>query len=128
MNISELLNLTTWIEKEIIAKKILKIYQELQHTLEILNHHRNNQPLDFANQKKHLIKTLQSVNTNSLTQAQLEFLVNLNIGNYIGKNGADNIEGVLYKDAIDVATSTNKIREIINKISDGINKSRVLTS
>ena len=78
MNIEELFDLTTWIEREIEARKIVKSYQDLHA---IINHNvqANQEKQPFESQKHSLISILRSVDLAFLTTHQLAFLRKLNI-------------------------------------------------
>lgn len=122
MNVSELFNLTQWITREIEGAQIPQKYQALQ---QILQQHSqpNQQKPPFETQKDDLIKTLKSVPLDQLTRDQIAFLDNLGIANAVGEEGSDQIEDILYKNVIDVATSAKKLQQIHQKLSEGINKS-----
>jgi len=122
MNVSELFDLTYWISREIEKKQIPQKYQTLQT---ILQQHSqpNQQKQPFDSQKEDLINTLINVPLDQLTRDQLEFLSNLGIAQAVGDEGINTIEEVLYKNVIDVATSAQKLQEILQKISEGISKS-----
>ena len=122
MNVSELFDLTQWITREIKGTQIPQKYQALQ---QILQQHSqpNQQKSPFEAQKDDLIKTLKSVPLDQLTRDQIAFLDNLGIANAVGEEGSDQIEDILYKNVIDVATSAQKLQQIHQKISEGISKS-----
>jgi len=122
MNVSELFDLTQWITREIEGAQIPQKYQALQ---KILQQHSqpNQQKPPFETQKDDLIKTLMSVPIDQLTRDQIAFLDNLGIANAVGEEGSDQIEDILYKNVIDVATSAQKLQQIHQKLSEGINKS-----
>ena len=122
MNVSELFDLTQWITREIEGTQIPQKYQALQ---QILQQHSqpNQQKPPFEAQKDDLIKTLKSVPLDQLTRDQIAFLDNLGIANAVGEEGSDQIEDILYKNVIDVATSAQKLQQIHQKISGGISKS-----
>jgi hypothetical protein len=123
MNVSELSNLTHWITNEIENKGIPQKYQTLQALLQ-QHSQPNNQKPPFESQKQDLINTLSSVPLIQLTKDQIEFLSCLGIAQTVGKDGIKEIEDVLYKNVIDVATSARKIQEINQKIVEGIAKSK----
>lgn len=122
MNVSELFELTQWITREIEGTQIPQKYQTLQ---QILQQHSqpNQQKPPFEAQKDDLIKTLKSVPLDQLTRDQIAFLDNLGIANAVGEEGSGQIEDILYKNVIDVATSAQKLLQIHQKISEGISKS-----
>lgn len=122
MNVSELFDLTHWITREIEGVQIPQKYQALQA---IIQQHAqpNQQRQPFESQKEDLIRTLTSVPLGQLTRDQLSFLEQLGIANAVGEEGVITIEDVLYRNVIDVATSAQKLQEIMQKVSNGINKS-----
>lgn len=122
MNVSELYDLTHWIANEVVDKQIPQKYQALQS---ILQQHAqpNQQKQPFETQKEDLINTLKSVPLGQLTRDQLEFLSHLGISQGLSDEGIGAIEEVLYKNVIDVATSAQKLQEMMNKINQGVAKS-----
>jgi len=122
MNVSELFDLTQWITREIEGAQIPQKYQTLQT---ILQQHSqpNQQKQPFESQKDDLIKALKSVPLDQLTRDQIAFLDNLGIANAVGEEGADQVEDILYKNVIDVATSAQKLQQILQKLNEGISKS-----
>jgi len=121
MNVSELFELTNWIQTEIVNRQIPQKYQTLQQILQ-RNAQPNQQKQPFEDQKNDLIESIKKVQINRLTKDQLEFLRNLNIAQAIGKEGVDTIEDILYKNVIDIATAAKKIQEIHQRLTQGIQK------
>jgi len=121
MNVSELFELTNWIQAEIVDRQIPQKYQTLQQILQ-RNAQPNQQKQPFEDQKNDLIESIKKVRINQLTKDQLEFLRNLNIAQAIGKEGVDTIEDILYKNVIDIATAAKKIQEIHQRLTQGIQK------
>ena len=122
MNVSELFELTHWITREIEGAQIPQKYQTLQT---ILQQHSqpNQQKTPFESQKDDLINALNKVPLGQLTRDQLDFLSHLGIADAVGEEGIKEIEDTLYKNVIDVATSAQKLQQMLKKISDGIAKS-----
>lgn len=122
MNVSELFDLTHWITREVEKKQIPQKYQTLQT---ILQQHSqpNQQKQPFESQKEDLITTLKNVPLGQLTRDQLDFLEHFGIAQGVGEEGIKTIEEILYKNVIDVATSAQKLQEMLQKISQGIAKS-----
>jgi hypothetical protein len=122
MNVSELFDLTHWITSEIDKKQVPQKYQVLQTILQ--QHSQPNQhKQSFDSQKEDLINALRNVPLGQLTRDQLDFLSHLGIAQAVGEEGINTIEEVLYKNVIDVATSAQKLQEILQKVSQGISKS-----
>jgi len=122
MNVSELFDLTKWITEEIEGAQVPQKYQALQT---ILQQHSqpNQQKQPFESQKEDLIKTLKNVPLDRLTRDQISFLESLGIANAVGDQGVEQLEDILYRNVIDVATSAQKLQQILKKINEGINKS-----
>ena len=121
MNVSELFELTNWIQDQIVNAQIPQKYQTLQQILQ-RNAQPNQQKQPFENQKNELIETIQKVPLNQLTKDQLQFLRNLGIAQAVGKEGIDAIEDILYKNRLDIATAAQKILEIHQRLTQGIQK------
>ncbi len=122
MNVSELYSLTQWVEDKIVATEIPQKYQELQSILQ-RNSQPNQQKVPFETQKDKLIGLLEDAPIYSLTKDQLNFLHELGIAQAVGNEGKNSIEEILYKNVIDLATSAQKIREILQELNKGIEKS-----
>lgn len=122
MNVSELFELTYWIDEEIIEKQIPQKYQTLLQVLQ-QNAQPNQQKQPFEAQQNDLLKTIEEVPLSQLTKEQLIFLRELGIAQSLGNEGTAFVEGVLYKNALDIATAAQKIQEILNKLNKGIQKS-----
>ena len=122
MNVSELYSLVHWIDDKIIATEIPQKYQELQVILQ-RNAQSNQQKAPFETQKDKLIGLLEDVPLYSLTKDQLNFLQELGIAQAVGKEGKNSIEEILYINVIDLATSAQKIQDILQGLNKGIEKS-----
>ena len=123
MNVTELFHLTQWIAKEIEGAQIPQKYQALHAVLQ-QNAQPNQQKQPFESQKEDLLNTLVKVPLDTLTRDQISFLECLEIAPFVGLNGAERVEEILYKNVIDVATAAQKIQEILQKINEGIKKSK----
>jgi len=122
MNVSELFELTHWIDDEIVGKEIIQKYQQLHQILH--RHTQPNQPKQpFETQKEDLIEALRSVALDQITKDQLAFLEKLGISQAVGDEGIKTVEDVLYKNVIDVATSAQKLQELIQQVENGVRKS-----
>jgi len=122
MNVSELFNLTNWVTDEIVSTQIPQKYQALQKNLQ-QHSQPNQQKQPFETQKNDLTETIKNVPLRKLTKDQLLFLHELGIAQSVGDEGINVIEDILYKNVIDVATSAQKLQQIHQKITKGIQKS-----
>lgn len=122
MNVSELFNLTRWIDREIVDKQVQQKYQALFNVLQQnIQPHQHQQP--FENHKNAVIDSIRAISLSQLTEHQLDFLDKLGIAGAIGEKGVEQLEGILYKNSLDLATSASKTQQIFQKINEGINKS-----
>lgn len=122
MNVSELYELTYWIEEKIVKEQIPQKYQALFQILQT-NSQPNQQKQPFESQQGDLLETINRVPLSQLTKEQLLFLHELGMAQSLGSDGTTFVEGVLYKNALDIATAAQKIQEILNKLKQGIKKS-----
>ncbi len=127
MNVSELFDLTVWIQNEIVEKAIPRKYQTLQQILQNQSN-RNQAKQPFEAEKIDLINTLEGVQLSQLSQDQMLFLEKLGLAENIGKLGIEALEDILYKNVIDVATSAQKLQEKHQKIVEGIQKSEQIST
>lgn len=127
MNVSELFSLTRWISNEIVNADVLLHYQNLQKIL--TQNSLPNQPRQpFETEKNKLIEIIKNIPLDVLTSEQLNFLYQLGIAQFIGENGANLIEDILYKNVIDIATSGFKLQEIVWELKKGIVSSTFILS
>jgi len=123
MNVSELFELTYWIDDNIVRTQIPQKYQNLYGILQ--QYTQPNHPKQpFETQKNDLINSLEKVPLDQLTKDQINFLCELGIAEAVGNDGIQTLEDILYKNVIDVATSAQKIQQIFQKINKGIDKSK----
>ena len=122
MNLSELFDLTQWIDREIKGKQIRDRYQNLQSILQAnTGPNRTKQP--FENEKNELIAAISTVPLESLSTQQVDFLRKLGIGNHVGEDAVREVEEILFRNPLDPATAAQKFAEIIQEIDQGIQKS-----
>lgn len=121
MNVSELHKLTVWIYEEIESTQIPQLYHAVYQALSQNSTQASQIPLEP--QKVSLIVALKNVNLERLTRDQITFLNELGIAEYVSEEGVSNIEDILYKNGLDVATAAQRFQEIYQKISDGVTKS-----
>jgi hypothetical protein len=127
MNVSELYALTEWVDKEISNGQIVQKYQTLLNILST-NSQPNQQKRPFEAEKNTLIKALEQIDFDGLTKDQIEYLGMFSIAPYVGAEGVNLTNDILYKNVIDIATSAAKFKEIIQKINQGIQKTQQIKS
>lgn len=124
MQISELLQLSIWIDEKIKNTQIPQKYQALQSGIQQNVNARNNQPKKpFETQKNDLVDTIKEINTNGLTYQQEEMLSELSITQSVGDEGVERIQDILYKNSLDIATAAAEMAKITQEINSAIQKS-----
>ena len=122
MNVSELFDLTTWIDKHVRKPDLVSQYSNLQASLQ--RYAQPNQAgSSFEAEKEVLTESIKSVPLLALTKDQLAFLDSLGIARYLGQGGMNYLEDLLYRNVIDVATSAQKVQEIVVSLQAGLQKS-----
>jgi hypothetical protein len=126
MNVSELFSLTNWIAREIVGQNIPQKYQALYSILQ--QNSQPNQKQPFESQTADLVSSLTNVPLELLSRDQINFLDKLGILKTIGSDGVAAIEEILYRNAMDIATATQKVVLLHQQVSNGINKAtQILT-
>lgn len=121
MNVSELFDLTNWINTYIRKPDLVSKYTALQSALQTYAQP-NQRGHSFEAERKDLIEFIKDIPSHSLTKHQLEFLNSIGIGNYISSEGVAYIEDILYKNVIDVADSAAKVAKIVESINNGLSR------
>lgn len=121
MNVSELFDLTEWIDEYVRKPDLVTKYSNLQAALQ--KYAQPNQAgASFEPQKEELTQSIESVPLLALTKDQLTFLESLGIAPYLGKDGKEYLEDLLYRNVIDVATSAQKVQEVVTALQQGLQK------
>lgn len=119
MQVEELFDLTSWIQREIVTPGVITLYQNL---LSVLN--QNAQPsqtkLPFEEQKEALFTVLRTVPLSDLSLGQLELLESIGIAKNVADNGVNVIEDVLFRNVLDIATAVTKITASIEALNKGV--------
>lgn len=124
MQIKELLNLSFWIDENIKKLQVSQKYQQLHKAMQQNVNARNNQPMQpFEAQKEGVINTIEDISVSDLTNEQEKMLSRLEILQYIGSEGVTNLENLLFRNSLDIATATAEVNSIHAKISQAIQKS-----
>ena len=119
MQIDELYDLTTWVQVEIVDGLVVQSYQNL---LAILTHNAQpgNPKQSFEEPKNTLIQALKKVPLNTLSTGQLEILELIGIAEHVGLSGVEELEDILFRNALDIATSVSKVNVFLNNITAGV--------
>lgn len=124
MNVSELDQLTHWIDEEIIANEVLPRYEALRAVLQANS--RQAQKQSFEEEQRKLIEALSSVHLESLSTEQLNLLREFGIGDHVGEEAVSKVEDILFRNVIDSATAVQKLDPIVEDIQKGIDRSEKL--
>ena len=131
MQVEELVEFLNWLDREVRQTRLVDQYQQLFNVLS-----QNSQPnvtkQPFENQRNTLNTAVLNVKTNELNDAQLRFAKDIGLLNYVGTGARDAIEDVLYRNAIDIATASQKINQFrtsldailqnMQQVSNGLSK------
>lgn len=121
MNVSELFELTTWIDEHVRDPDLVSKYSTLQSALQ--QYAQPNQAgASFESEKDDLIASIENAPLLSLTKDQVEFLESLGIAQYLGPGGKKHLEDLLYRNVIDVANSAQKVQEVVASLQEGLQK------
>ena len=126
MNVSELYDLGNWAEQQIIKNGLIERYQNLYVILN-QNAQPNQQQSPFESQKNDLIQSIKNVELLSLTKEQKSFLLKVKVLPAIGEAGVQQLEDILFRNAIDVATAAQNIHSIFIGLSEGIRTIKTIT-
>ena len=124
MQVKELLSLSYWIDKNIKKLQVSQKYQQLHKAMQQNVNARNNQPMQpFETQKNAVIDTIEDISVSGLTNEQERMLSKLQISQYIGSEGVTNLENLLFRNSLDIATATAEVNSIHEKLNQAIQKS-----
>lgn len=123
MQINELLDLTFWVTNNIKNRKVVEKYQQLLDVMQQNVNLRNNQPRQpFESQKDSVIEVIGSISMDALSNEQERMLATLSISPYIGTDGIDHLESLLFKNSLDIATAVEGINKIVLNLSGAIKR------
>ncbi len=122
MEVTELYNLTLWVDQENVTSdqpdNLLEKYSQFITALQ--NSQGGHVP--FQNERESLEDALNEINFLSLTRDQKEFLDKINVLQSLGQPASENIENILTRSGLDVATATSKIQDMHNNLAQGLEK------
>ncbi len=115
MQLEELVVFFQWLNQEVRRPKLVDLYQQLYNV--ISRNVQPNQPKQsFESQRAALIDAVSNVKVDLLNDAQTRFADQIGLLNFVGPRAKDAIEDVLFKNVIDLATATQKIKEFQNSL------------
>lgn len=121
MNTQELVGLTHWIDEEIKSRQIVSLYTQL---VEILQNNVNSTPArSFNAEKEALIHALRDVDVFRLSHEQREFVKKLGLAEHVGVPGVAELEGLLFKNVLDISTAWTRAQAIRDAIQTAVSRS-----
>lgn len=124
MNAEELAAIPGWVEREVSQRRIPGLYAELASAVQ---NNANGSRQAFESERSGLIHAVGQVALNTLTDAQTEFLEEkLKLLSHLGRSGVGEIEGILFRNSLDVATAANEMNRISGEVQSAIDRSRQL--
>lgn len=124
MQVTELLALTEWIQSEVREAGIPGLYQALQTKLHSNAQGQAQQP--FEEEKDALFNGLRAARLQDLTNEQVRFLDCIGIGPYLGTRGVQDVEEILVRNPLDLATVASRLTERLGSIQEGIERAQRL--
>ncbi|WP_342316661.1 hypothetical protein [Lysobacter sp. FW306-1B-D06B] len=121
MNTEELAGLTFWVDREVVERQIPRLYSELATAVQ---NNANGSRQAFAREQAQLVAQLAEVDLTSLTDAQARFLEEkLRLLGHLGGAGIRELEGVLFRNALDVVTAASELNRIAGEVTTAIERS-----
>ena len=114
MQVSELISLAKWYRINIVERGIESAYQNLSQKLN--NNASSSKKTPFEDEKNILIELLNSVSVRELTLESVDFLKEKKVLDLIGDFGANNVEDILFRNSIDIASAAQHFKEIVQII------------
>lgn len=111
MYIRELLDLTNWIEINIVEKRTRELLNDLIAVM-LVNAQPGNPKSPFNAQQENVLQVIASINLDSLTIEQINILDQLGITPYVGKRGVSAITDFIVLNPIDIVTALEKLKNI----------------
>ena len=118
MLIQELYELGAWLQANVVKAQIPQKYQALHQKLHHNATQAQKQP--FEDVAGNLDIALREIPTSELSKGQLDVLSEIGIAEYIGVSAAETVSEVLYKNAIDVATAAERMKQAHAQLNAGI--------
>jgi hypothetical protein len=114
MQVTELLDLGNWFrnydDEENIVDKYLSLYKAMEQNMSYKT--------PFEEEKNNLLDAIKKVNFQSLSLEQIKFLEKIGILDLLGEKGVIQIEDILFKNNLDIATAIAKIKSMSDTIKN----------
>ena len=114
MQVSELIALQEWYFQQChsngLIDKFTALVEKIRQNISVSGY-------PFEEEKEQLVDALSHMSFKSLTIEQEAFLTKLDLRSYLGENGIDQVENILYKNQLDIATASEKFGHIVENFS-----------
>ena len=121
MNTDELAAIPIWVQQEVAKRRIPELFSELAS---VVQNNANGSAQAFESQKSALINAVGEVDFTALTDAQVDFLTDqLKLIPHLGRQGVEEIEGILFRNSLDVSTAAGEMNRISGEIQTAIDRS-----
>lgn len=121
MNAEELAGISVWVGREVVERQIPRLYAELAAAVQ---NNANGSRQAFENERLRLVEELAKADLTSLTDAQARFLEEkLRLLEHLGERGIREVEGVLFRNSLDVVTASSQIHRIAGEVTNAIDRS-----
>lgn len=118
MQITELLRLTDWFQNNIVKSGLPSKYTALFNKMNSNIRRNVNQPLiPFEIEKESLFEDIKKIKFDSLSLEQINFLEKLGVVDLLGNEGVIRIQNILYKNNLDIASASARIKEFVDTIN-----------
>jgi hypothetical protein len=126
MEVTELFNLTTWVEqKKITSDQPDNLLEKYTQFINALQASQGGQA-PFETERETLEGALGEINFSSLTRDQTDFLEKTNVLQALGQPAIEQIEEILTRNGLDINTATNKIQDMHSKLEQGLEKLKLI--
>lgn len=120
MEVTELYNLTKWVDDQVLSDTHGPLLDNYQHFLNALQNAQSGQPFEIEREK--LRGALEEIDFLGLTEHQKLFLEEINVRKCLGQPAIETIEDILTRSGLDLASAHNHIQELFNSLNAGLNK------
>lgn len=117
MQVSELVKLAEWYRINVVEAGIEKAYINLKDI--VYGNTRNGQKTPFEGERNLLMSKLRNMPINGLTLESADFLRKQGVYDLLGETGAENVENVIYKSGIDIASAAQHFQEMCDTLAKG---------
>jgi len=127
MNVDEIYELAVWVDREVSGKGVPQAYAALQAILQT-NADSGSAAQPFEAERQAVIDAVRSVSLASLSAEQREILANERIAQHLGENGVQEVEEILVRNQLDIATAAQRFGTIVADFNRAVTHFQALES